>query len=306
MRITSGSAIGDLRICTRVDPDAGQLIPNREFSAAIANTDTYEVWGASINGAAPLTNLVNDVLRGLTPITFTRLLVERLQRQYAVTASINRPEDVLAVWERTFNRDVGGDYDAKRVAWLRPKRGDGGVTPTVTIEIEQPLVFPTTLLNGSVTDSIATLTVDGTADVPSPEVDFPSSGRLVVESELIDYTGTTATTFTGCTRGVGNSVAATHADNIRVDQANGVYYYTEHYTTFTAFTSDTVGTIDAIYRDWVAWEVALRHSRAMLATGVDAARWRGFREWAAENVLSERGKWQDQRGPIPILPYKGV
>ena len=49
----------------------------------------------------------------------------------------------------------------------------------------------------------ATITVQSTAN-------FPASGRIVIDSELIDYTGTTAATFTGATRGAGGTVATAH------------------------------------------------------------------------------------------------
>ena len=39
--------------------------------------------------------------------------------------------------------------------------------------------------------------------------DFPASGVILIEDELIEYTGKTGTSFTGCSRG---SNAATHAD----------------------------------------------------------------------------------------------
>lgn len=40
---------------------------------------------------------------------------------------------------------------------------------------------------------------------------FTSTGRIRIEAELIDYSGLTATSFTGCTRGVGGSTAVSHA-----------------------------------------------------------------------------------------------
>lgn len=69
----------------------------------------------------------------------------------------------------------------------------------------------TTALNGSLTATATTVTVDSTAS-------FSQRGRITVESEVIDYTGTTSTTFTGCTRGVEGSTAAAHADDITVTQ----------------------------------------------------------------------------------------
>ena len=70
---------------------------------------------------------------------------------------------------------------------------------------------PDTLINDSgVTASApatgAALTVDTTAG-------FPSSGTLLVGTEQISYTGLTATTFTGITRGANSTTAATHLDD---------------------------------------------------------------------------------------------
>ncbi|HAK60950.1 MAG TPA: hypothetical protein DCO77_11295 [Nitrospiraceae bacterium] len=50
----------------------------------------------------------------------------------------------------------------------------------------------------------------GTIPVQST-VGFPAAGRIAIDSELIDYAGTTAVSFTGATRGAGGSGAAAHA-----------------------------------------------------------------------------------------------
>ena len=73
-----------------------------------------------------------------------------------------------------------------------------------------------TLINGSslATDVTATtVTVDSAAN-------FASSGYIKIEDEIIEYTGTTSTTFTGLLRGSLNTTAATHADNEAVIEAS--------------------------------------------------------------------------------------
>jgi hypothetical protein len=77
-----------------------------------------------------------------------------------------------------------------------------------------------TQLNGSINNSITTITVDSTAGAPS-------AGTLVIETEQVTYTGKTGTTFTGCTRGANSTSAASHADNVAVTIKNcphGPYY----------------------------------------------------------------------------------
>jgi hypothetical protein len=71
-------------------------------------------------------------------------------------------------------------------------------------------VNATAINDGSnVSNSATTMTVDSTAG-------FPTEGQLLVESEVISYTGITSTTFTGMTRGVGSSSAATHNNDVAV------------------------------------------------------------------------------------------
>jgi hypothetical protein len=61
-------------------------------------------------------------------------------------------------------------------------------------------------VNGAVDATQTTITVNST-------VGFPPTGRIRLDTEQIDYTGTTSTTFTGCTRAAGGTTAATHVDN---------------------------------------------------------------------------------------------
>lgn len=72
--------------------------------------------------------------------------------------------------------------------------------------------FTTTLtasINSNSTAPIAVVSTTG----------FSSSGYLVIDSELIEYTGITATTFTGITRGVAGSNGANHASSSPVGGA---------------------------------------------------------------------------------------
>jgi hypothetical protein len=61
-------------------------------------------------------------------------------------------------------------------------------------------------VNGAVDATQTTITVNST-------IGFAPTGRIKLDTEQIDYTGTTSTTFTGCTRAAGGTAAATHVDN---------------------------------------------------------------------------------------------
>jgi len=72
----------------------------------------------------------------------------------------------------------------------------------------------TSNLNGSLNDSATTITVDSTSS-------FDSTGTLYIDNEQVTYTGTSSTTFTGCTRGAGGTTAASHSDDVQVAQFDG-------------------------------------------------------------------------------------
>lgn len=67
-----------------------------------------------------------------------------------------------------------------------------------------------TSLNGAINNSVTTVTVASTTG-------FPTAGFISIENEIIAYTGTNATQFTGCTRGADGTTAASHADLILVN-----------------------------------------------------------------------------------------
>lgn len=74
----------------------------------------------------------------------------------------------------------------------------------------------TTLTNAIPTSgSTATIVVGSTAE-------FASAGTIIIQKELISYTGKTATTFTGITRSQYGSSGASHAAGVYVTEAQAV------------------------------------------------------------------------------------
>lgn len=84
--------------------------------------------------------------------------------------------------------------------------GKGSYTVSATHVYPSP-----TTLSASLDDSSTTITVASTSG-------YESKGRIMLDNEVIDYTGTTATTFTGATRGAANTTAASHASGTPVGQ----------------------------------------------------------------------------------------
>ena len=69
----------------------------------------------------------------------------------------------------------------------------------------------TTTTSTTHTASVTTITVSSTTG-------FDSAGTIIIGNETITYTGTTSTTFTGCTRGAASTTAATIASGVTVAQ----------------------------------------------------------------------------------------
>ncbi len=66
-----------------------------------------------------------------------------------------------------------------------------------------------TTLNGAISAA-------ATSVILTDATSFPSSGTILIGAELITYTGKTANTLTGCSRGTSNTTAATHVDDKKV------------------------------------------------------------------------------------------
>jgi len=77
--------------------------------------------------------------------------------------------------------------------------------------VDQEDEISTTTTSTTHTDSVTTITVSSTTG-------FDSTGTLFIGNEQITYTGTTSTTFTGCTRGASSTTAASIASGVTVAQ----------------------------------------------------------------------------------------
>jgi hypothetical protein len=84
--------------------------------------------------------------------------------------------------------------------------GRGTFTVTATRYNPSP-----TSLSADITAADTTITVGSTTG-------YAPRGRIAIDSELIAYTGTTATTFTGAKRGMDGTTAAAHTSGAAVSQ----------------------------------------------------------------------------------------
>jgi len=128
--------------------------------------------------------------------------------QYTITASVNANGSdsgtggsaVVGVYQIT----SGNAIFTQNVGWGAGTWG-GIVLGTAT----------TAVSGGTLSSSNTTVTVTSTTG-------FTTTGNILIDSETITYSGVTATTFTGCTRGVngtGSGAAASHANGAAVVQS---------------------------------------------------------------------------------------
>jgi hypothetical protein len=147
---------------------------------------------------------------------------------YTITASVNAAAgdsgnggaSVVAAYQIT----TGVDIYSLNVGWGAGTWG-GIVFGTATNQ-----------LDGSINNSVTTITVDSTTA-------FTAAGNILIDSENISYTSKNSTQFLGCTRGLsgtGSGAAASHADNAIVTQS----------TTFTGWGSPAATGIGIQLRLW--------------------------------------------------------
>src|SRR5712692_2862602 len=87
--------------------------------------------------------------------------------------------------------------------------GGAAVTFTLTPALYAPLTLTAT--SAALTAASSSIPVTSTAR-------YAPYGRLLIDSELINYTSTTASNFNGLTRGVGGTTAAAHVSGVTVSQ----------------------------------------------------------------------------------------
>ena len=72
-----------------------------------------------------------------------------------------------------------------------------------------------------------TLSASDTTITLTSAADFPAAGTILIESELITYTGKSTNNLTGCVRGALGTIEATHADGTAVTNATDFFGWGE-------------------------------------------------------------------------------
>lgn len=133
------------------------------------------------------------------------------------------------------------------------------------------------------TGSISTITVNDTSD-------FPSGGTLLIDNELFDYIGKTATSFSGIARGVNGTTVAAHTtgtDNVKLlfkplKSTNASFQYKKG-----SFKTDSSGS------DVIVYLICQQEGGTSGATNTDFARF--------DAVQMVEGKVLPKFGPTSIV-----
>ena len=136
--------------------------------------------------------------------------------------------NVFALFEAMFDTQPLVVVNKSRMNMLRWDTDVTGDPTHIAMWSKKALIYPypsssadTTTLGAAIsTTTVTTITVASTAD-------FPTQGRIIVDSEVISYTGKTSTTFTGCVRGEEGTTAATHSNGATVTERDFVYNFQE-------------------------------------------------------------------------------
>jgi len=157
----------------------------------------------TFSGALTLGGVITaTILNAEFQITYVSSNSYTIQSSIAANGSDTGPGGGATVG--AYQITTGQDVYSQNVGWGAGTWG-GIITGAVT----------TAVSGGTLSNSNTTVTVTSTTG-------FTTTGNILIDSETISYTGVTATTFTGCTRGLsgtGSGAATTHTNGTAVVQS---------------------------------------------------------------------------------------
>ena len=84
--------------------------------------------------------------------------------------------------------------------------------------------IPDTAAGTTTINDVAGMTATATSVTVASTTGFPTEGRIIIDTEVMSYTMTTTTSFTGLTRGIEGTTAATHANAATVTERDILIY----------------------------------------------------------------------------------
>jgi len=215
----------------------------------------------------------NDEINDEINMTQKEVAHDRLWSFYEKTKSFssvaNRYEyslatDVFTVFDAMFDTQPLAVIGVNRWSNLRWDTDRTGEPTHICVWRKKARVYPysdsaadTTTLNGGITAADTTITVASTSD-------FRTQGKILIGSEVITYTGTTSTTFTGCIRGEEDTTAALALTGVTVTERNFIYHFQEEPSDLTNETDETLISEPSVITYKSAAELALRLDKEVL------------------------------------------
>ena len=219
--MADGASISQIRISSTLETTRGTTPSNPPYTVNPINSGSF----LQVDKNFEQSNLINS----------TRDPGARVGGVAGVSGTINMPMIKEVGWEHWAESALSGVFAAiAPVISLSYNAGAKTATRatgsfltdaiTAKLEVGDTLFIAGTAANqtqigaAGITATDTTITVD-TVDATTIA---PATGTIKIENELVTYTGVTATTFTGCTRGAFGTTAATHADNVPVYPARTI------------------------------------------------------------------------------------
>jgi len=141
-----------------------------------------------------------------------------LDREYQIVTVLNSGEYTIDVSPFVANASDTGDGGSSTVGTYQINTGlnvgVGGTGWSAALFGGVTTAAETNTLNGGINDSVTTLTL-------TDATNFPTSGTLLIEEELITYTGKSSNDLTGLSRGISGTTAASHSSGETVRLAVG-------------------------------------------------------------------------------------
>ena len=238
-----------------VEQSADRILPGylATFKQYGSNISTLGVGG----GASTLNGAINASVTTITlasATSFSSSGAVLIDQEYITYASKNATQLLTCVRGTTNSSSLMPSLAASHL--------DTAVVKEVSIFCgPQTAHMGGTMLNGAIADGVSTadITVD---DTSAFQFQSGQTRRIKIDSEILAYTGVTATTFTGISRAQLGTTGAAHADNAVVGQCDngvalsGMFSMARHpigsgasfvasafYMTSTAFDGTVPGTI---------------------------------------------------------------
>lgn len=215
-------AIDVFKLAQFDDPGIYFDMPGLVFDGSVVDPKSKPYISLGSSGATLSQQLLQD--KGGTQ-SITTFDVELIDKDQEITRLITPGvvlEDLLSVRAKCYINYQGGIHPRDSVLFHKGNISNieaGAATIKLTIDSPERLktqdiyLKQSNALNGAINNSVTTITVDSTTGFLLPADAGTLKTYIKIDDEIIEYTGTTSTTFTGCVRGSLGTTAAAHDDD---------------------------------------------------------------------------------------------